>query len=247
MMLWRQPNQIPEKGFFLPNLVQGLEQEGCFLCAAVIEHSERNLNSLFYEGNMNKEALEDLIATNGFCNGHAWRATFILSASAGLAVIYQPLLEKLNAAAVRLLKTLEESREPRLFSPLHRQSARRLVSAEKICPVCEWNHTLEKHYLSDLLDFFNDATLAPKFAKSFGLCLPHLQMAVDGFPEHANLSRLLEIERKKFAALQMELVEFDRKRSYEFVKEPKGAEQTSWRRAVELFVGKRGVFPHAGE
>jgi hypothetical protein len=242
-MLWRQPHKIPEKGFFFPHLLHGLEQEGCFLCAAVIADSEHSLNSLFCEGNINEETLEDLIARNGFCSGHAWRATFILSASAGLAVIYQPLVEKLNAAAVRLLETLEESRKPRLFSPLHRQSARRLVNSEKICPVCEWNYTLEKHYLSDLLDFFNDATLAPRFEKSFGLCLPHLQMAVDEFSEHTNLSRLLEIERKKFAALQTDLAGFDRKRSHEFAKEPKGVEQTSWQRAVELFVGKRGVFP----
>jgi hypothetical protein len=243
MMLWRRPNQIPEKGFFFPSLLHGLEQEGCFLCAAVIANSEHSLNSLFYEGNMNAEIREDLIAANGLCNWHAWRATYILSASAELAILYQPLLEKLNAVAVRLLKTLEESREPRLFSPLHRQSARRLVNGEKICPVCEWSHTLEKHYLSDLLDFFTDATLAPKFEKSFGLCLPHLQMAMDEFSEHANLPHLLEAERKKFAALQTELAGFDRKRSYEFAKEPKGAERTSWQRTVELFVGKRGVFP----
>jgi hypothetical protein len=243
-MLWQRPNKTPEKGFFFPHLLHGLEQEGCFLCAAVIADSEHSLNSLFYDGIMDEEIREDVIAANGFCNWHAWRATYILSASAGLAILYQPLLEKLNTVAVRLLKTLEESREPRLFSPLHRQSARRLVDTEKICPVCEWNHTLEKHHLNDLLDFFNDSTLAPKFEKSFGLCLPHLQMAVDKFPEHANLPHLLESERKKFAALKSELAEFDRKRSYEFAKEPKSAEQTSWQRTVELFVGKRGVFPH---
>ncbi len=246
-MTWRRPDKIPEKGFFFPSLLHELEQEGCFLCAAVIADSEHSLNSLFYEGNMDERIREEVIAANGFCNWHAWRATYILSASAGLAVLYQPLLEKLNTAVIRLLKTLEESREPRLFSPSRRQPARRFVNAEKICPVCEWTHTLERHYLSDLLDFFNNAPLAPKFEKSFGLCLPHLQVAVDEFSEHANLSRLLEMERKKFVALQTELAAFDRKRSNGLAKEPKGAEQTAWQRAVELFVGKRGVFPRPGK
>ena len=115
--------------------------------------------------------------------------------------------------------------------------------AAKVCPVCEWVQKLERVYLGLLLDFFNDEKLSPRFKRSFGLCLPHLQMAADAFGKHPNLPSLLEAEREKFAALGAELAEFDRKRDYRFAKEPKGAEQTAWRRVIELFAGRRGVFP----
>jgi hypothetical protein len=56
-------------------------------------------------------------------------------------------------------------------------------------------------------------------------------------------SYLLEAEREKFAALQAQLAGLDRKRDYRFAKEPKGAQQTSSRRVLELFVRMPGVFP----
>jgi hypothetical protein len=241
--MWRRPNKIHEKGFYLPHLLHGLEHEGCPLCAAVIADTEHSLDSLFCEGDIDKAVHADVIAAYGFCNWHVWRATYVFSASASIAMLYQSLLAKLAADSIRLVKTLEQSREPRLLSPPRRHSAHRLVNAGKICPVCEWNRSLEKQHLSDLLDFFHNPALALRFERAFGLCLPHLQMAVDEFPQHVNLPPLLEAERKKFAALQAELAEFERKRSDPAAKKSPGAEQTSWGRAVELFVGKRGVFP----
>lgn len=236
-LIWRRPEEIPGRGLCLPNLLHVMKQEGCFLCNAVIADSEYSLNSLFYEGAADAEIREEIITAGGFCNWHAWRATYILSASGELAVLYHSLLEKLNATTTHLIKTLEETREPRLFSP------RWLAKTDAICPVCEWNHTLEKCYLSDLLDFFRDAKFEVEFKKSFGLCLPHLQMAADEFPQHPNLSSLLGTEQKKFCALREQLAQFDRKRDSQSTKAPRDMEQASWRRAVELFVGKRGVFP----
>jgi hypothetical protein len=242
-MAWRRSNKTAEKGCYLPHLLHALEQEGCPLCAAVIADSEHSLNALLCETDIAENVRADAIAAYGFCNWHAWRATYVFSASASIAMLYQSLLEKLEIDFARLVKTLEQSREPRLLSPLRRHSAHRLVSAGKICPVCEWNRSLEKQHLSDLLDFFHNPALALKFERAFGLCLPHLQMAVDEFPQHVNLPPLLEAEQNKFAVLQAELAEFDRQRSDPATKKSPGAEQTSWRRAIELFVGKRGVFP----
>lgn len=214
-----------------------MKHEGCFLCDAVITDSENILNSLFGEGDADEEIREEIILAGGLCNWHAWRATFILSAPDELAILYHSLVEKLNSTTSQLIKTLEETREPRLFFP------RWLARTDGICPVCKWNHTLEKSYLSDLLDFFRDDEFALEFQKSFGLCLPHLQMAADEFPQHSNLSTLLETEQKKFSALQVGLSGFNRKRDSQPARETKDSDRASWRQAIELFVGKRGLFP----
>ena len=65
---------------------------------------------------------------------------------------------------------------------------------------------------------------------------------MDEFPGDPQLGRLLEAERDKLITLRGELQEVIRKLAYRYANEPKGAEQTSWRRAIEKFVGKREVF-----
>jgi hypothetical protein len=229
--------EIPGRGFCLPNMLRSMKHEGCFLCDAVIADSEHILNSLFCEGNADAEIREEIILAGGLCNWYAWRATFILSASDELAILYHSLLEKLSTTTTSLIKSLEGTRDPRMSLPLWP------ARTDALCPVCKWNHTLEKSYLSDLLDFFRDNKFALEFKNSYGLCFPHLQMATDEFPSHANLSGLLEMEQKKFSALLAQLAQFDRKRDSQSAKEPKDNDRASWRLAIELFVGKRGVFP----
>jgi hypothetical protein len=242
-MRWRDAPKTREKGTFLPNLLAGLEQDGCFLCAAVITDGECSLDSLFGDGTLDSEARKDIIAAHGLCNWHAWRGTYILSASRCLCAVYQPLLEELNLVTASLERILGESGEPKSG----RAFAGGVINSEKNCLVCERSHALENQYLADLLDFFTDPGLGPRFQNSFGLCLPHLQLAMDRFPHHRNISQLLEKERQKFISLHSELTEFDRKRRSKVPKEPKSPQQASCRKVIELFVGKRGVFPRDGE
>jgi hypothetical protein len=48
--------------------------------------------------------------------------------------------------------------------------------------------------------------------------------------------------RKKCAGLLKELAEFIRKHDYRFSHEGSGKQSNSWRRAVEMMVGREGVF-----
>jgi len=141
-IIWRQLDDIPNKGFCLPNLLKAMKQEGCFLCNAVIADSEYTLNSLFYEGIADEDIQKELIESGGLCNWHAWRATYFLSASGGLKILYQSLLENLQVTIAHWIRASEEARGPRLFSP------RRIAKTDIGCPICKWNHNLEKCYLS---------------------------------------------------------------------------------------------------
>jgi hypothetical protein len=107
------------------------------------------------------------------------------------------------------------------------------------CPVCDWDWSTEELYLSNLLDGFDDAEFASRYRESCGVCLPHLQMALDERADHAKLPLLVQAEREKLEALGAELQEFIRKHDYRYADEPKGREQTSWTRVVEKFVGQR--------
>jgi hypothetical protein len=106
------------------------------------------------------------------------------------------------------------------------------------CPICNHAQFFEETYLLDLLDYFSDGEMQGAYEKSFGLCLVHVDRAIELFPDHENLPLLLEEQRKRIESLRGELAEYLRKLDYRFSHEPKGAEVTAWRRAVEMMVGQ---------
>jgi hypothetical protein len=112
------------------------------------------------------------------------------------------------------------------------------------CRICHYAAEAEDNYLHELLTWFDDAEMRAAFDRSFGLCLPHLDLAIARYREHENLPRLVEAERQKCESLSAELEEFLRKLDYQYAPEPRGAEQDSWRRVVELCAGKARLFNH---
>jgi len=241
--MFKKQKRTASKGYTFPRLCDALEEtDGCALCTVAQRESEHTLKMLFHEGIMESSLRKRLLDGSGFCNWHTWMSiNDIPTAAAGTAIVYRELLEAVITATAEAAKSLTPTQRT-LLSRRNRGKCR-LAGAKRRCAVCESVHKTENVYLNDLLEFFDDPQLQSRFARSVGLCLPHLQMAVDEFPNHSNLLRLLEVEREKFSALEGELTEFHRKRDYRFAHEPAGREYTSWRRALELFAGKRGVFP----
>jgi hypothetical protein len=189
-------------------LCDAFDAEGCPVCTAVQRACYRRLDHLFYEYVNDIGVRQRLAASRGFCNRHAHLALRIPNASSGIAIIYEDLL---------------------------RHSDR---PADAECMICDTARFHERVLLGELLRWFDDAELQSKYRPSFGLCLPHLRRAQDEFAAHPQLPALLAAEREKLDALRAELQEFTRKLDYRFAAEPKGAEQTSWRRVIEKFVGK---------
>ena len=216
-------------------LCEALDAEGCPICTLVEKACYKHLDSLFYESVNDVGTRQRLHASKGFCNWHAHLATRIPHTDSGIAIIYEDLLRNVSERATALLAEL----------PIHSRSTVKLLPASVGCPVCETARFNEHVFLGELLRWFNDPELQTKYRLAFGLCLPHLQQALDGFRDHPQVPALLAAEGKKLAALQVELQEFNRKRDYRFAHEPRGAEQTAWRRVIEKFTGKREVFSHA--
>jgi hypothetical protein len=205
------------------HLCDALEADGCAICTLVDKACHRHLDNLFYECVTDVGTRRRLRASQGFCNRHAHLATRIPNTDSGIAIIYEDLLRHIIERAET------------------RQQPPRLRAAADSCPICETARFNERVFLGELLRWFDDPELQPKYRSSFGLCLPHLQHALDEFTDHPRLPALLAAERDKLVALQAELQEFSRKLDYRFADEPKGCEQTSWRRVIEKFVGKREV------
>lgn len=93
-----------------------------------------------------------------------------------------------------------------------------------------------------LLDFIDEEAFSREFEKSSGICFRHLLRIMKVFDKHSNLSLLVERQVKKYKSSSDELEEFIRKLDYRFSGEPKGSKVDSWKRAIEMFGGKREVF-----
>ncbi len=229
-------------------LLDAFHEEGCPVCRLLLKWSRSYLDSLFYEYVTDYGVRSRLRESHGFCNWHTWMAATIDHSQSGIAIIYEHLLKdqiEMVQGALRLTK-------PRLWwgrikAKWFRAKSEPSVSAQRgrksPCPVCE---RLDQFFEPDLTDTLLSSLADPEFADglrlSFGLCLPHLYNAMATGRDHPNLPRLLELQLQKLKGLRGELEEYIRKLDYRFMAEPRGKEATSWRRVIELFVGKREVF-----
>jgi hypothetical protein len=112
-----------------------------------------------------------------------------------------------------------------------------------LCPVCR-QHVQgdERSYLRTLLDGLREPEFTAPFQASFGLCLPHLVLAIEGERHHPELPTLVHLQIQKLTTCRGKLQEIIRKFDYRFAAELTAAEGAEWRRAIELFVGKPAVF-----
>jgi len=231
--------RAPTKWIAFHRLCKALSADECAICVLVARECEQHMEMLFHEGIMDPGVRLGLHEAYGFCNAHAWMALRTPAADAGLAIVYDDLIRMVLPHITELARLRDKQRASHAFTNLLHNAAPPVLPATATCPVCASNEQTARLYLHELLDFFNDADLHKKYFQSFGICLPHLRQALREFPDDPQLPPLLDAERDKLVALQTELQEYNRKRDYRYANEPKGVEQTSWRRVIEKFVGKR--------
>lgn len=233
------------------DLLDALQEDGCPICRLLIKRTEAYLDSLLYENVNDPGTREVLRKSHGFCNWHAWRATAVSNSELGLAIIYEDLLreqiDQFESVAGRLRPRpiwgrlwARLSRKARVAHELPILAWRR---AKSRCPECGiYSPFAEATLIGTILDFMADTEFAAAFENSFGLCLPHLYAAIHLGRDHPHLPQLVELQVRLFRALRWELRDLIRKHDYRYAEEARGAEAGSWRRAVELFVGKPQVF-----
>ena len=109
------------------------------------------------------------------------------------------------------------------------------------CPFCLRQAEIEQDLVQELLIMLSFEEFQTKISASTGFCLPHFTRASREAKSVGQRVALLECQRTCLQRTMEELEELVRKHDYRFLKEPRGEEMTSWRRAAELLVGNRGV------
>ncbi|OGO42191.1 MAG: hypothetical protein A2Z04_06475 [Chloroflexi bacterium RBG_16_57_9] len=183
--------------------------------------------------------MQRLRASAGLCRQHAWKLAG-LGCAYQTTAMYQYLVEDQQARLRRLRETLERataaSQRPWNRSRARLELARREAQPAATCPACTETSVMSERALRELVAGLNDPELRDLFVESDGLCVPHFVQALE-FASERELPILVEVQQAKLATLQRDLTEYMRKVDYQFADEPKGEEQTAWRRAIAFFAG----------
>ena len=235
-------------------LLDAFKEPGCPVCTRLEQGALKALDGLMYEQVNDPFTRDRLVESHGFCNWHAWMLPSIHNSALGVALIYRHLLHN----TLGRLQAARRAMRPR--SRWHRLWERVTASREEPLSILAWRSKKTRCYLctfarrsehddlKTILDFLGEAEFAEAFARSAGLCLPHLYAAMAVGRDHPNLCALLAMHEKRWQDLLWELEEFARKFDYRYADEAKGRESSSWHRALEVFVGREGVFgPERGD
>jgi len=214
------------------NLLEALK-EGCPICYLVKKNTHKFMDDFLYESVNDPGVREDIKASQGFCNRHAWQLQK-LGDGFGQAIVYNDLMNI-------VLKQINELDESFSIKELLR-SINPGVAAKKICMFCKQEIDAVERYVSVFWESFNDPEFSFHYKDSFGLCLPHLALALKKCKSKKLGTELIDIETGKISGLIAELKEFMRKHDYRFSKEKFGKEGDSWIRAIEKLIGKEGVY-----
>jgi len=209
--------------------IQG--SKGCPLCALEDTAISRYFEGIFYEKVNDPSIRNDLRKSAGFCARHAHRLTEF-GDGLGTAILYQDQIRLIIEAIERLASTpVKRGRVERPSPGGHRGS----------CPACRFAEQSRSRNIRTLLDGLEDADMTEALHGSPGLCYPHLVRALE-HAEDRQRKQLIEIHRPKLDALLHMLEEYQRKQDYRFAAEADTQERDSWLRAVEIAVGRKGVF-----
>lgn len=183
--------------------------------------------------------LERLRASAGLCRRHAWKLAE-LGCTYQMAAMYQYLVEDKQIRLQRLVATLERAassgQRPWSRNRTRLALARREVQPAAACPACTDLAKTTEHALRELVRGLDDLEFRELLVESDGLCMPHFAQALEVATER-EISILIEVQQARLEALRRDLAEYMRKVDYQFADEPKGDEQTAWRRAIALFAG----------
>lgn len=240
-------NLIP---FSYYDVLDACAQPGCPFCRLAEETVNRYLDAILYENVNDPGTRDQLRASLGYCNEHAWRLPNNSGSALGIAILYQDLLTTVarNLEGARfepvagLLRRATEALDPERPSAAT-EAAVRALAPQAECPACAQRDGMEAIALGALLEALgrSDEPMQQALRASAGLCLVHLRRALELARDRASFEFLQQVAQDKLRGLLDELGEFIRKNDYRFSHEGFGAEGDSWRRAIAVIVGAAGV------
>ena len=243
-----RPTAASSKFVTYYELLDAFGKPGCPVCCNLERGSLKALSDMLYEQVTDPASRRRLVESRGYCNWHAWMLPKVQNSPLGSALIYRHLLMEALEHLKKSLGSIQgQSRWQRVwewFTRKHGGSTTLLDwwSGKRQCPLCVLVRQSEQESLRTILHFIGEAEFAAGFERSAGLCLAHLCEAAVIGRDHPNLRGLLTAHEARWSALAEELEEFARKCDYRFATEAVGQEGSSWRRALDVFVGRPGVF-----
>jgi hypothetical protein len=233
-------------------MVEALAQPGCPVCQLIDRAVRQYVDVFFYENITNVERRAEIRAARGYCSVHGALLAGH-SRMLGVAIIQHDVI---NDVLRDMNKTLPPTPaepannrppyKPHKPAPLDDITATPLrnalgsaVKPRRDCPLCEYERDRERNLLRTLINDVNEPKMRAAFEKSSGLCLPHVNAALQLRGVSADGLRLvMQIERDILQALKAELDEYLVKSNGSYGYESMGKEADSPARAVRLVSGR---------
>ncbi len=221
-------------------LIEAMSQPGCPICRLVDRAVRQYVDVFFYENVTNVERRAEIREARGYCSVHG----ALLAGHArmlSVAIIQHDVINDVLREVDRVLPQTHTHCRPldHLIGMSMRRTVLDAVKPKRVCPLCEYERDQEGMLLHALANEIHDEVMHQAFARSSGLCLPHLEALLqlrDVDPHHLRL--LLHIERDILKALKTDLEEYLAKSNGSYDYAGMGKEADSPLRAIKLVSGR---------
>lgn len=214
------------------DLIEAFAQPGCPVCRLAAEAVDAYLTSVCYEQVNDLDLRAQLRARGGFCRAHAERFIRQRLGQLAAAIVYRDVL---STARKRLAADQAQRSRSKLAALLSHRRGRRELHAPPRCPGCEVEAEAEGRYLAALRNRLTDPAVLERYRAGDGLCLPHIDRALQADDDGARI--LAEAAIEMLGALVGALDEYIRKHDYRFHTAVWDGGEDAPERAVERAVG----------
>ena len=212
------------------DLIEAFSQPGCPVCRLSTEAVDAYLTSVCYEQVNDLDLREQLRSAGGFCRPHAERFIRQRLGQLAAAIVYRDVL---NTARKRLAGGWA-GRSRSMLAGLFGRS-RASIRTVPACPGCEVEGEAEVRYLAVLRNRLRDTAVREKYQAGDGLCLPHIDQALQ--TDDPGAVALAEAAVEMLGAIVDDLDEYIRKHDYRFHEAVWDGGEDTPERAVERAVG----------
>jgi len=216
------------------DLVEAFGQPGCPVCRLSTESVDAYLTAVCYEQVNDLDLREQLRSAGGFCRAHAERFLRQRLGQLAAAIVYRDVL---STARKRIAASLGQRARSKLSALFGGRAIRRATDSGPRCPGCEAEEDADRRYLGLLCDRLPDPTVLERYRAGDGLCLPHLDRALQSDTDGARILGKVAVDM--LGVIVGQLDDYIRKHDYRFQTAVWDGGEDTPERAVERAVGHR--------
>ncbi len=203
----------------------------CPICAAQSQALFDFFAQWQYTLSQDAAARRAFAAARGFCPVHTWQFAQIASPK-GISEGYAPLID---AATDELRAALEQSREQVV------EHVAALLPKVETCAACRVLRESEQEHIRQLLVQLAAADKQKMYARTPGLCLPHLRAALTLAAAEPAAEFLLHEQWQRLEEISEDMQSYTLKRDALRRGLSNDQEENAWRRALVQLVGERNT------